>query len=96
MKSIDLDEGTFTLASGTGAGAVKRVDRFNLVGATVHATMSSGNYTLQGSNDGTNWLDVAGGAITASGMTKLDANYRLLRILTNTAGDGEFVLFAHE
>lgn len=94
-RAIDLAEATFELAAATGAGTTKKTERFDLVGATVQAELSSGSYTLEVSNDGTNW-QALGSAITADAMVTLSANYRYMRVNTGTAGDGEFTLFAHE
>ena len=97
-RAINVDEGDMAV-SGTSAtaGATKRTERFDLhQGATVQHNISSGSYLLQASNDDNTWFDVGGGALTGDGMITLDANYRYLRVFTTTAGDGEFILFAHE
>ncbi len=96
-RAINGDEGEFTVSdTNSTAGDPKRTERFDLNGATVHAVVTSGSYVLQASNDGSDWQDVGGGAITATGFTVLAAQYRHLRIFTTTAGDGEFNLMAHE
>lgn len=96
-RAINADEGEFTVIdTDATAGPRKDVSRFELVGASVQATMTGGSYLLQGSNDGSGWTDVGGGAITASGLITLSVNVRYLRIFTTTQDDGVFELFAHE
>jgi len=96
-RAINEDEGDLNVAAASAtAGGTHRVERFDLVGATVQHVVSSGSYLVEASNDNANWVDVGGGPITGGGSVTLDANYRYLRVYTTTAGDGEFFLFAHE
>lgn len=97
-RAINADEGDMAVSGTNGtAGAPKRTERFDLYqGATVQHNISSGAYLLEASNDNDTWTDIGGGALTADGVITLSANYRYLRVFTTTAGDGEFILFAHE
>lgn len=96
-RAISDDEALLDV-SGTGStgGEPKKVERFELAGASVQVVLSGGSYRLQASNDMAAWDNVDGGAITSSGLITLSANYRYLRVFTSTAGDGVFTLFAHE
>lgn len=96
-RAIGSNEGTFVVAGTSAtAGTQKPVERLELINATVQAVVSSGSYLLEGSVNGTNWVDIGGGAITADDLIVISVQVRYLRIFTTTAGDGEFELFAYE
>lgn len=96
-RAIQAPEDAFDVSAVNATGGTpKRVERFDLINATVQAVVSSGSYLVQGSIDGTNWSDVGGGAITGNAFIVLAVQVRYLRVLTTTAGDGEFTLFAYE
>lgn len=96
-RAIQAGEAAFNIASSNGVGGTaKRVERFDLVGATIHFNISSGSYRLEASNDGTNWLTIGTTPINTSELRVLSANYAYLRVFTITAGTCSATLHAHE
>lgn len=97
MRPITIEEATFDVPTGVANGDTKLTERFDLDGAGVQIVCTSGTYQLQGTIDGTNWVDI-GAALAAPQNTVvvLTNQWRALRIQTDVGGDGVATLMAHE
>jgi hypothetical protein len=93
LQAISVVEGTFDVPAAPGTGRAKDVSRFRLSEAAIQATVSSGSYTLQGSMNGTTFVNI-GSAITANTIVTFTHYWRALRIVTDTGGNGVFILGA--
>jgi uncharacterized membrane protein len=94
-RTIPLNQAQFRLNAGIGNGVAMVVEDMDCANAAVQCTVSSGSYQLQGSIDGTNFVDI-GAAITADVLIVLTHYWRYLRINTGTVGDLDASLGAHE
>lgn len=75
-------------AGATGAGDPLRTDGF--IDKAVQAKVSAGSVTLEGSDDGTNWIDVGGGAITGDAWRLVTPVVKFIRMnVTLAIGAGD-------
>lgn len=94
-RPIFSPEGSLDVPAAPGDGASALVERFDTSNASVQFTLSAGTYTLQGSVDGTAFVDIQTG-ITATSVVKLDTFWKFLRVQTVGAGDATATFGAYE
>lgn len=70
------------------AGTAKPAGRFQLKYLQISGTFAGGwSIQLQGSVDGTNWLNIGAAIIaTPTALVSVPESWQYLRVLTNTAG----------
>lgn len=84
----------FKLNSGAGPGAALPVDRYTF--KSIHVKPDTGSYTLDVSNDGTNWVNFSTAITTETFLTTEDPTNPLpkavnfMRIVTNSDGTAPF------
>lgn len=94
-RPIFAPEGSLDVPAAIGDGAPALVERFDTSNASVQFTLSAGTYALQGSVDGTAFVDIQTG-ITTTSVVKLDTFWKFLRVQTVGAGDATATLGAYE
>jgi hypothetical protein len=94
-RPIYAPEGVLDVPAVAGDGVAALVERFDTSNATVQFNLSAGTYTLQGSVDGSAFVDIQAG-ITAASVVKLDTFWKFLRVKTTVAGDAVVTLGAYE
>lgn len=91
----------FKLNAGAGVGPSLPVDRYSH--KSIHIKPDGGNYTVDVSNDGSNWFNLIAAITTESFLSTEAATNPLpkavnfMRIVTNTPGTAPFAtLFGHD
>ena len=99
---MQANKENFKINAGVGTGEALQVDRYTF--KSVHVIPDGGNYSIDVSLDGTNWINLITNisvdkfyTTEDSGANVLPTAVNFLRIVTNVAGGApSVVLFGHD